>query len=97
VQRADLNEARALILEGQVQIFLVNFGVASERYEAARTVIERMQTAMRELGQAEPAGRLEIPLSHLRDAQRLASSLDSSARNAGTEALNALAPVVVAK
>ncbi|MCR4376356.1 MAG: hypothetical protein NUW22_16060 [Acidobacteria bacterium] len=89
-QRADLMEARALILDGQVQVFLVNFGVASQRYEAARAVIERMQTALREIGQAEPAGRLEIPLSHLRDAQRLASSLDGAARNAADEALRAL-------
>lgn len=90
VQRADLMEARALILDGQVQVFLVNFGVASQRYEAARVVIERMQTALREIGQAEPAGRLEIPLTHLRDAQRLASSLDGAARNSGDEALKAL-------
>jgi hypothetical protein len=90
-QRANLMEARALILDGQVQVFLVNFGAASQHYEAARAVIERMQTALREVGQAEPAGRLEIPLSHLRDAQRLASSLDGAARNSGDEALRALA------
>lgn len=90
VQRADVMEARALILDGQVQIFLVNFGDASRRYEAARAVIERMQTALREVGQAERAGRLEIPLSNLRDAQRLASSLDGGARNSGDLALTAL-------
>ncbi len=90
VQRADLMEARALILDGQVQIFLVNFGDASRGYEAARVVIERLQTALREVGQAERAGRLEVPLSSLRDAQRLASSLDGSARNSGDEALRAL-------
>ncbi len=91
VQAADLSEARALILDGQVQIFLVNFGAASQRYEAARAAIERVQVALRETGQAERAGRLEIPLSHLREAQRLAVSLDSSARNAADEALSALA------
>ena len=90
VQRGGLMEARALILDGQVQIFLVNFGDASRRYEAARVVIERIQTALREVGQAERAGRLEIPLASLRDAQRLASSLDGGARNSGDEALKAL-------
>ena len=98
VQRSDLMEARALILDGQVQVFLVNFGTASQRYEEARAVLERMQTALREVGQAEPAGRLEIPLSHLRDAQRLASALDGAARNSGDEALKALdGGAVVAK
>ena len=91
VQAAALSEARALILDGQVQIFLVNFGTASQRYEAARVAIERVQVALRETGQAERAGRFEIVLSHLREAQRLAVSLDSSARNAADEALRALA------
>jgi hypothetical protein len=90
IQRADMMEARSLILDGQVQVFLVNFGEASQRYEGARVVIERMQLALREVGQAERAGRLEIAATHLRDAQRLASSLDGSARNAGQEALASL-------
>ncbi|NQW04753.1 MAG: hypothetical protein HQ485_12085 [Acidobacteria bacterium] len=90
-QRADLLEARALILDGQVQIFLVNFGEASRRFESAIGAVERVQTTLRETGQAERAGRLEIPLTHLRDAQRLAASLDPSARNSAEEALQALA------
>jgi len=90
-QAADLSEARALILEGQVQLFLSNFGAASQQYEQARAAIERVQVALRETGQAERAGRLEVPLTHLREAQRLAVSLDSSARNAADEALRALA------
>lgn len=90
VQVADLNEARALILEGQVAVFQLNFGDASKRYEAARTAIERVQVSLRETGQAERAGRLEIALSHLSDAQRLAISLDANARLAADEALKAL-------
>jgi len=91
VQVADLNEARALVLEGQVAVFQLNFGDASKRYEAARTAIERVQVSLRETGQAERAGRLEIALSHLSDAQRLAISLDANARLAADEALKALA------
>ena len=93
VQRADLNEARALVLEGKVAVFQLNFGDASKRFEAARVAVERMQTALRETGQAEPAGRLEVVLSHLRDAQRLAVSLDANARNAADAALQALASI----
>jgi hypothetical protein len=74
-----------------VQIFLVNFGEASRRFESAIGAVERVQTTLRETGQAERAGRLEIPLTHLRDAQRLAASLDPSARNSAEEALQALA------
>ena len=91
VQRADLHEARAFILEGNVAIFQLNFGDATKRFESARVAVERMQAALRETGQAEPAGRLEVVLSHLRDAQRLAVSLDANARSAADQALQALA------
>ena len=91
VQRADLHEARALVLEGNVALFLSNFGEATKQFENARVVVERMQGALRETGQAERAGRLEIVLSHLRDAQRLAVSLDAGARSAADAALLALA------
>ena len=93
VQRADLNEARALVLEGNVALFQSNFGDATKRFDVARAAIERMQAALRETGQAERAGRLEIVLSHLRDAQRLAVALDANARNAADAALQALASI----
>ena len=90
VQRAELSEARALVLEGNLAIFQLNFGDAVKRYESARAAVERIQTALRETGQAERAGRLEIALSHLRDAQRLAVSLDANARNAADAALTSM-------
>jgi hypothetical protein len=83
-------EARALISDGRVSLFLVNFGDASKRFEEARVVVERTQTRLREAGQAERAGRLEIAVTHLRDAQRLALALDSSAQGAAAEALRAV-------
>ena len=91
VQRADLNEARALVFEGQVAVFQLNFGDATKRFEGARVAVERIQAALRETGQAERAGRLEVVLSHLRDAQRLAVALDANARTAANAALQALA------
>jgi hypothetical protein len=93
VQRADLNEARALVLEGNVALFQSNFGDATKRFDAARASVERIQAALRETGQAERAGRLEIVLSHLRDAQRLAVALDANARNAAEAALQALSSI----
>ena len=93
VQRADLNEARALVLEGNLALFQSNFGDATKRFDAARAAVERIQTALRETAQAERAGRLEIVLSHLRDAQRLAVALDANARNAADAALQALSSI----
>ena len=89
-ERANFAQVRALIGDGRVSLFLVNFGDASRRFEEARGLVEQVQTRLRESGQAERAGRLEIALSHLKDAQRLAALLDSSAQGAAAEALRAL-------
>jgi hypothetical protein len=89
-EQLELTRARALILDGRVSLFLVNFGDASTRFEEARAAVERLQTSLRETGQAERAGRLAIVLSHLNDAQRLAASLDQSSQHAAAEALRAL-------
>jgi hypothetical protein len=88
--RALFAEARALALDGRVSLFLVNFGDASTRFEEAHAVVERLQAAMRETGQAERAGGLEIVLAQLRDAQRLSAALDQSAQHSAAEALKAL-------
>ncbi|MEZ5318482.1 MAG: hypothetical protein R2752_13865 [Vicinamibacterales bacterium] len=89
-ERAGFAEARALVLQGRVDLFTVNFGNASARFEEARAKVEQLQAALREVGLAERAGRLEIVLAQLRDAQRLASSLDQAAQSAATQALDAL-------
>jgi hypothetical protein len=91
--QAEQAQARALIYEARVELFLVNFGNASRRLEEARAVVETMQRRLRESGAAERAGRLEIVLGHIRDAQRLAGSLDAAAQNASAEAGQALAGI----
>jgi hypothetical protein len=91
-QRADTTQARALLLEGRVSLFLSNFGDASQKFEAAIVVLERIQTQLRETAQAERAGRLQIAIAHVRDAQRLAASFDPSAHTAADEALRTINP-----
>ena len=88
--RALFAEARALAFEGRVSLFLVNFGDASTRFQEAHAVVEKLQAGMRETGQAERAGRLEMVLTQLRDAQRLSAALDQSAQHSASEALKAL-------
>lgn len=89
-QRADLAEARALILDGRVLLFQANFGDASRRFEAAHALVERVQLRLRESAQAERAGRLEIVLAHLREAQSLAAAFSPEAHAAAQEAGAAL-------
>ena len=89
-QRADMTHARALILEGRVSLYQSNFGDASLKFEAARAALEGIQTQLRETGQAERAGALQIAIAHVRDAQRLAASFDASAHTPADEALKAI-------
>jgi hypothetical protein len=89
-ERALFGEARAEALEGRVSLFLVNFGDASTRFQQSHAIVEQLQARLREAGQAERAGRLQIALAHLRDAQRQAAALDQSAQASAVEALKAL-------
>ncbi len=89
--RADFAEARALLLEARVHLFTVNFGSAGRALDDARARITALQTRLREAGQAERAGRLEIVLAHIGDAGRLTLALDARAQNAAEGALDALA------
>ena len=92
-QRADYEAARAETLDGRVSLFLSNFGDASKHFEGARVALEHLQMMLREVGQAERAGRIEIVLSNVKDAQRLAAQLDANAQNAAAAALQALTAV----
>ena len=92
-ERLDFSEARRSVLDGRVSLFLVNFGDASRHFEEARSFIEHAQRRWRETGQAERAGRLEVVLAHVRDAQRLSVALDAGAQNAADAALQTLATV----
>jgi hypothetical protein len=89
-ERADEAEVRGLVLDGRVQLYTMNYGEATRRFADARTILERVQTELREQGLGERAGRLEVALGHLREAQRLALALDPSAHNQAAEALRAL-------
>lgn len=91
--RADYEEARAELLDGRVSLFLNNFGDATKHFEMARLALEHLQSKLREVAQAERAGRVEIVLSSLKDAKRLAGLLDASAQNAASAALQALSAV----
>jgi len=89
-ERADLSEARALTLEGRLALLRSNFGDATQRFNSARQVLERVQIKLRETNQPERAGQLEIALAHLRDAGRLSTALDATAQAAADEAVQAI-------
>jgi hypothetical protein len=93
VARADSAEARAWVLSGRVSLFQSNFGDASRAFESARQVVFRAQTRLRQLGDAARAGQLEVALSQLREAQRLALAFDPGAQGAADQALRVVESV----
>jgi hypothetical protein len=88
--RADLAEVRASVLDGRVSVFQLNYGDAAAHFDRARAELQRVQTRLREAGQGERAGQLEVPLAHLKEASRLAMSLDAGAQTAAAQALETL-------
>jgi hypothetical protein len=89
--RAEFAEARALILEGRVSVFLSNFGNAVQQFQQASQRTGGIQSRLRSLGQVEQASRLQIAISSLGDAQRAAAGFDTTkAQAAADQALGAL-------
>jgi hypothetical protein len=89
--RAQFAEARALVLEGRVSLYLSNFGAAIGQFQEANKRIASIQSRLREMGQVEQAGRLAVAASSLGDAQRLAATFDTTkAQAAAEQALEAL-------
>jgi hypothetical protein len=88
--RADAVTIRSEVLDGRVSLFAANFGDARRHFQDARGRAIRLQNQLRESGQAERAGRLEIVLAHLGDADRLASAMEPGAQASAEDAVRAL-------
>ena len=92
-ERADLAEARADVLDARLSLIALNFGDAAKSLDEARRILADVQVRYRETGQPERAGRVEIVLSHVRDAGQMAVALDRGADAAAAQAVQALAAV----
>src|SRR3990172_2650743 len=62
---AEFSEARGFVQDGRIGLFLSNFGQANRSFEAARAVVERIQTELRRVGEAAKAGQLEVAVAQL--------------------------------
>jgi hypothetical protein len=89
-ERAEFAEARASLLDARVGLFMRNFGDAGRAFDAASGRVTRLQTRLRETGQAERAGRLQIVLTNLAEARRLTLGLDTGAQAPAEVAVAAL-------
>jgi hypothetical protein len=79
--RARLLEARGAVLDARLDIYAVNFGNASQHFEAARTLLRDVQEQLRQAGRQDEATRLDEPLARIGEAQRMAGNLDQGANS----------------
>jgi hypothetical protein len=89
-RRSQVAQAEALLLGARVSLFETNFGDAGERLDRALALVTTVQTGLRETGQAERAGRLEIVAAQIRDAALMARQFDGGAQTAIEGALGGL-------
>ncbi len=91
--RAYLADARADLLAGKVDLYQNNAGDAVAHFQAARNAIGPVQKTLREISQVERAGRFEIVIAQVHDAEAQAAMFDPHAQAAADEALKALQAV----
>lgn len=83
-------QAEALMLGARVSLFETNFGDAGRRLDEALALVTSVQARLRERGEAERAGRLEIVAGRVREAAQLARQFDGAAQTPIDAAIDGL-------
>lgn len=78
-RQAALNDARRLVLSGQVALSRLNFGEAAGLFESARAGTQTAAAQMEAAGLAVAVGDLRTAGAALGEARALAAKLDQSA------------------
>jgi hypothetical protein len=89
-RQSALNDARRLVLAGQVALSRLNFGEAAGLFESARAGTEAATAQMEAAGRAVAVGDLRTAGGALAEARALAAKLDQSAFGKAGEALHVL-------
>jgi hypothetical protein len=92
--RAELLEGRAAVLDARLDIYSVNFGEASRHFEAARTALRAANAGLMSLRRTEDAKSLEVALTWIDEAQRLAGQLNQDANALAAEAAKTIGDVL---
>ena len=89
-QQLDVAEARGHILDARVSLYNVNFGNAQRDLDDAKAPLTRARDRAQKEGNDAAAKTLSDALSHVDNAQRLASRLDPNSNNEANEALKSI-------
>ena len=88
--RLHFETARASVLDGRLTLVGNDYLNASVSFGAAVSELETLQRMLRELSQAELAGRVEIVVAHVKKARDEAAAQNANAWGAADAALQAL-------
>jgi hypothetical protein len=77
--RLDLAEGRGNLLAARIDLFEVNFGRASQRLEAAKTVLRDAASRLSRTSRQDAATRINDVLARVQQAQQQVGRLDQSA------------------
>ena len=92
--RDGLLEGRAAVLDARLDIYSVNFGEASRHFEAARSALRAEGVRLNGLGRQEDAKHLEIALTRIDEAQRMAGQLNQDANALAADAAKTIDDVL---
>jgi len=92
--RDDLLEGRAAVLEARLDVYSVNFGDASRHFETARRALRSADARLNGLGRPEDAKRLELALTRIDEAQRMAGQLKQDANTLAADAARTINDVM---
>jgi hypothetical protein len=84
--RSQLLEARSAVLDGRLEIYVVNFGNASRHFERAKELLTAARAQMTSAGRDDAVPRVDEALKQLDEAQGLAGRLDQAANSKGASA-----------
>ena len=92
--RDGLLEGRAAVLDARLDIYSVNFGEASRHLEAARSALRAVAAPLNATGRQEDAKRLELALTRIDEAQRMAGQLNQDANALAADAAKTIDDVL---
>ena len=92
--RDGLLEGRTAVLDARLDLYSVNFGEASRHFEAARNAWRAAEARLNDLSRQEDTKRLEIALTRIDEAQRMAGQLNQDANALAADAAKTINDVL---
>jgi hypothetical protein len=92
--RNELLEGRTQLLDARLSVYDLNFGDASRHFEDAKGLLRRAAVRLNALGRGDEAKALELAVTTIDDAQRMAGQLDQAANKRAAEAVRAVSEIL---